>query len=131
MAELSQDPEGAPRKRRYTFYLVGSAVAAAGITLGTMPVFREMTPILVAKGNRAGRGDDSGRGALRIGLTLAKDSARPALTGADDAPLPSWCASCEGIGRIIPIGCECRDFARVERASRNQFHNLRQSRSGM
>ena len=50
MAELPQDPEGAPRKRRYTFYLVGSAVAAAGITLGTMPMFREMTPILVAKG---------------------------------------------------------------------------------
>ncbi len=25
-------------------------MAAAGITLGTMPLFREMTPILVAKG---------------------------------------------------------------------------------
>jgi hypothetical protein len=37
------------RKRRNTFYLVGSAVAAAGITLGTMPFFKEMTPILVAK----------------------------------------------------------------------------------
>jgi hypothetical protein len=30
-------------------YLVGSAVAAAGITMGTMPVFTAMTPIVVAK----------------------------------------------------------------------------------
>ena len=37
------------RKRRTIFYLVGSAVAAAGLTLGTMPMFREMTPLLVAK----------------------------------------------------------------------------------
>jgi uncharacterized membrane protein len=50
MANPLQEPEGTPRKRRYTIYLVGSAVAAAGITLGTMPMFRELTPILVAKG---------------------------------------------------------------------------------
>lgn len=30
-------------------YVVGSAVAAAGIAMGTMPVFTAMTPILVAK----------------------------------------------------------------------------------
>jgi uncharacterized membrane protein len=30
-------------------YVVGSAVAAAGIVMGTMPVFTAMTPILVAK----------------------------------------------------------------------------------
>lgn len=49
MTETPQQPESAPRKRRHQFYLIGSAVAAAGITLGTMPMFREMTPILVAK----------------------------------------------------------------------------------
>ena len=38
------------RKRRYAIYLVGSAFAAAGITLGTMPVFTATTPILVSKG---------------------------------------------------------------------------------
>ena len=37
------------RKRRTTFYLVGSAIAAAGLMLGTMPMFREMTPMLVAR----------------------------------------------------------------------------------
>jgi hypothetical protein len=38
------------RKRRNTLYLVGSAFAAAGITMGTMPMFAEHTPILMAKG---------------------------------------------------------------------------------
>lgn len=38
------------RRARYRFYLVGSAFAAAGITMGTMPVFAQATPILVAKG---------------------------------------------------------------------------------
>ena len=38
------------RKRRNTLYLVGSAFAAAGITMGTMPLFAQHTPILMAKG---------------------------------------------------------------------------------
>jgi hypothetical protein len=38
------------RRVRYRFYLVGSAVAAAGITMGTMPLFAQATPVLVAKG---------------------------------------------------------------------------------
>jgi uncharacterized membrane protein len=38
------------RKRRHAFYLVGSAFAAAGITMGTMPVFVAVTPTLAAKG---------------------------------------------------------------------------------
>jgi hypothetical protein len=40
----------AERKRRYAFYVVGSAFAAAGITMGTMPMFVAITPILAAKG---------------------------------------------------------------------------------
>lgn len=50
MTVSAKEPDAPPRKRRNALYLVGSAVAAAGITLGTMPLFREMTPILVAKG---------------------------------------------------------------------------------
>jgi hypothetical protein len=50
MTDTPQEPAAPPRKRRNALYLVGTAVAAAGITLGTMPLFREMTPILVAKG---------------------------------------------------------------------------------
>jgi len=44
------ESDPATRRVRYRFYLVGSAVAAAGITMGTMPVFAQNTPILVAKG---------------------------------------------------------------------------------
>ena len=39
----------AERRRRHRLYLVGTAVAMAGITMGTMPLFAERTPILVAK----------------------------------------------------------------------------------
>jgi hypothetical protein len=38
------------RKLRYRFYLVGSAFAAAGITMGTMPAFTQLTPLFVARG---------------------------------------------------------------------------------
>jgi len=38
------------RKRRNTIYLVGSAFAAAGLTMGTMPLFAQHTPMSVAKG---------------------------------------------------------------------------------
>lgn len=38
------------RKRRTSLYLMGSVVAAAGLALGTMPMFRPLTPMLVAKG---------------------------------------------------------------------------------
>lgn len=44
------EPDTLPRKRRTTVYVVGSAFAAAGLTMGTMPFFAELTPILVAKG---------------------------------------------------------------------------------
>jgi hypothetical protein len=44
------DADPGTRRVRYRFYLVGSAVAAAGITMGTMPMFAHSTPILVAKG---------------------------------------------------------------------------------
>jgi hypothetical protein len=40
----------AERRRRHRLYAIGTAVAIAGITLGTMPYFAEHTPILVAKG---------------------------------------------------------------------------------
>jgi hypothetical protein len=40
----------AERRRRHRLYLVGTAVAIAGMTMGTMPLFAERTPILVAKG---------------------------------------------------------------------------------
>ena len=50
MSQAPDEAERATRKRRYSFYLVGSAFAAAGIALGTMPVFTAHTPILVAKG---------------------------------------------------------------------------------
>jgi hypothetical protein len=40
----------ATRKRRHAFYVAGSAIAAAGIMTGTMPLFVAFTPILVAKG---------------------------------------------------------------------------------
>ena len=39
----------AERRRRHRLYLVGTAVAMAGITMGSMPLFAEHTPILVAK----------------------------------------------------------------------------------
>ena len=39
----------AERRRRHRLYAVGTAVALSGMTLGTMPVFAERTPILVAK----------------------------------------------------------------------------------
>ncbi len=37
------------RRRRHRLYLIGTAVAIAGVTMGTMPLFAERTPILVAK----------------------------------------------------------------------------------
>ena len=40
----------AERRRRHRLYAIGTAVAIAGIILGTMPYFAERTPILVAKG---------------------------------------------------------------------------------
>lgn len=43
------EAERAVRKLRYGFYIVGSAVAAAGITMGSMPFFAQHTPIVVAK----------------------------------------------------------------------------------
>jgi hypothetical protein len=49
MADLHPETAEALRKRRTSFYLVGSAIAAAGMMLGTMPMFREMTPMLVAR----------------------------------------------------------------------------------
>jgi hypothetical protein len=39
----------AERRRRHRLYLIGTAVAIAGMILGTMPVFTERTPIVVAK----------------------------------------------------------------------------------
>lgn len=50
MAELQQESVEVLRKRRTSFYLVGSAIAVAGMMLGTMPMFRELTPMLVARG---------------------------------------------------------------------------------
>jgi hypothetical protein len=50
MANQPDAAELATRKLRYRVYLVGSAFAAAGLTMGTMPVFTQHTPILVAKG---------------------------------------------------------------------------------
>ena len=50
---MSAEPDElqrAARKRRNRVYVVGSAVAAAGLTMGTMPMFTAFTPILVAKG---------------------------------------------------------------------------------
>ena len=38
------------RRRRHRLYLVGTAVAMAGIIMGTMPLFAEATPIYVSKG---------------------------------------------------------------------------------
>ena len=40
----------AERRRRNRLYAVGTAVAIAGMTLGTMPFFVARTPVLVAKG---------------------------------------------------------------------------------
>jgi hypothetical protein len=40
----------AERRRRHRLYVIGTAVAIAGMTMGTMPFFAERTPILVAKG---------------------------------------------------------------------------------
>jgi hypothetical protein len=40
----------AERRRRHRLYAIGTAVAIAGMVLGTMPFFVERTPILVAKG---------------------------------------------------------------------------------
>jgi hypothetical protein len=38
------------RRRRHRLYLVGTAIAMAGIIMGTMPLFAEHTPIYVSKG---------------------------------------------------------------------------------
>ena len=38
----------AASRRRHRLYAIGTAVAIAGMTLGTMPYFAERTPILVA-----------------------------------------------------------------------------------
>ncbi len=46
----TEGPAREARTRRNTIYLVGSAFGAAGITMGTMPLFAEYTPIVVAKG---------------------------------------------------------------------------------
>lgn len=40
----------AERRRRHRLYLIGTAVAMAGIAMGTMPLFAEHTPIVVSKG---------------------------------------------------------------------------------
>ena len=40
----------AERRRRHRLYVVGTAVAIAGIFMGTMPFFVERTPLLVSKG---------------------------------------------------------------------------------
>ena len=40
----------AERRRRNRLYLVGTAVAVAGVIMGSMPLFAERTPILVSKG---------------------------------------------------------------------------------
>jgi hypothetical protein len=39
----------AERRRRNRLYLIGTAVAIAGITMGTMPLFAERTPVVVSK----------------------------------------------------------------------------------
>ena len=39
----------AERRRRHRLYLIGTAVAIAGMTMGTMPLFAQATPIVVAK----------------------------------------------------------------------------------
>jgi hypothetical protein len=44
-----EDDLRAQRRRRHRLYLVGTAVAIAGMVMGTMPLFAERTPILVAK----------------------------------------------------------------------------------
>ncbi len=38
------------RRRRHRLYLIGTAVAVAGIIMGSMPLFAEHTPIYVSKG---------------------------------------------------------------------------------
>ncbi len=38
------------RRRRTRLYVIGAAVAAAGIIMGTMPIFAEHTPLVVSKG---------------------------------------------------------------------------------
>jgi hypothetical protein len=40
----------AERRRRHRLYVIGMAVAIAGIIMGTMPLFAEHTPIHVSKG---------------------------------------------------------------------------------
>lgn len=40
----------AERRRRHRLYVIGTAVAIAGMIMGTMPFFVERTPIAVAKG---------------------------------------------------------------------------------
>ena len=39
----------AERRRRNRLYVIGTAVAMAGMTMGTMPLFAERTPMAVAK----------------------------------------------------------------------------------
>jgi hypothetical protein len=40
----------AERRRRNRLYVIGTAVAIAGIVMGSAPLFAERTPIVVAKG---------------------------------------------------------------------------------
>lgn len=40
----------AERRRRNRLYLVGTAIAVAGIIMGSLPLFAERTPIMVSKG---------------------------------------------------------------------------------
>ena len=40
----------AERRRRHRLYLIGTAIAIAGIVMGSMPFFTERTPLVVAKG---------------------------------------------------------------------------------
>jgi len=50
MDTQTEDAARVARKRRSTIYLIGSAFAAAGLTMGTMPLFAQHTPMSVAKG---------------------------------------------------------------------------------
>lgn len=40
----------AERRRRHRLYVVGTAIAMAGIIMGSMPLFAETTPLYVSKG---------------------------------------------------------------------------------
>ncbi len=60
------------RRRRHRLYVIGTAVAVAGIIVGSMPLFAEHTPILRGERLRGDRGGDSCDRALRVGSLLAK-----------------------------------------------------------